>query len=76
MRRNDDGGILGDIACRLFRTVFDDETAESTEEHLFPITHILFDGLHERFDDIQYILPVHTGPDRYFLYYFCFCHNL
>lgn len=45
--RDDDGGVLGDIACSLFGTGLDDEAAEATQVNVLAVRQRVLYNLHE-----------------------------
>ncbi len=50
MCRDGQRGVLGDVARRLLRTVFDDETTKAAQEHAFLVfQQTAFHDAHERF---------------------------
>ena len=60
MRRDGDGRVLRDIAGRFLRSLFDDETAETTQEYLVSGNHRFPHAFHKRLYHVQYHRLFHS----------------
>lgn len=74
MGRNNDGGILTDVAGCLLRAGFHDERAESTEIHVLTMSETVPDHRHKLFDNSDNDRFVNAGCLSYFAGNFCFSH--
>ena len=72
--RNDDCGVLGDVACSLFSPLLDDEGAEATEINVFAMSEAVLDYSHELLYDFYCGRFVDAGLLGNFVCDFCFCH--
>lgn len=72
--RNNQSGILADVAGGLFGSLLDDEASEATEIHVFAVCEAVFHNGHKLFDNGHNRSLVNAGCLCDFTRYFCFCH--
>jgi len=75
VRFDSDGLVLGDIASRLFSSVFHDKTAEASQINILAVHHGLLHGFHKGFDDGLHAILFITSAVGNLIYNFCFSHN-
>lgn len=72
---DDDGSVLGDVACCLLLAGLHDEAAEAAEIYILAVSHGILDNLHEFFYSSEDGSFLQTGATRNFVYNISFCHD-
>ena len=69
MGRDDDRGVLADIACRLLGSFLDDEAAEAAKIDILSVGQAVLDATHKALDDSHHVGNRNAGR---LMYLFCY----
>ena len=73
--RDNECGVLADVACGLLSSGLHDEGAEATGLYVFTVCEAVLDNGHELFDNSNNRCLVDAGCLCDFIRYFCFSHK-